>query len=290
VTPEIDVLIVVYNSAGFIQPLLDSLRRLTIPVTLYFLDNASTDETAEKLAAALTQLPVRTHFLRSLTNNGFARGMNLLSRQGTAEFMFMLNPDTELEDGCLERLISRAKVDSTIGICEARQQPREHPKVYDHDTGETTWCTGAAVLIRRKAFEEVGGFDERIFFMYCEDVDLSWKFWLRGWKCVYVPNAVVRHYTQDLMPGKKRTLENYFSFRNSLFLFYRFGCWKEKRVLYNFLVNRFILGNYSFRSRLLYAFAFVDHIRYIPYLLRTRYLWCAGRHPWVRFEETSLND
>jgi GT2 family glycosyltransferase len=290
VTPEVDVLVIAYNSARFIQPLLASIRRLTIPVTLYFLDNASTDDSAEKLASALPDLPMRTHFHRSLSNNGFARGMNLLARLGTAEFIFLLNPDTELEDGCLEQLLNRAKSDSGIGSCEARQQPREHPKAYDPESGETSWCTGAAVLMRRKAFEEVDGFDERIFFMYCEDVDLSWKLWLRGWKCVYVPGAVVRHYTQDLLPGKKRTLENYFSFRNSLFLFYRFGCWKDRAVLYNFVLNRFVTGNYSWRSRVLYLFAFVDHIRYIPYLLRTRGSWCARRHPWIRFEETSLAD
>ena len=289
-TPEIDVLIVLYNSAKFLPPLLASLRRITLPVTFYFLDNASTDGTAESLAAALPSLPGRVHFLRSLKNNGFARGMNLLSRQGSNEFMFMLNPDTELEEGCLEQLLQRATSDPLAAICEARQEPREHPKAYDPQTGETTWCAGAAVLVRRKAFVEVGGFDERIFFMYCEDVDLSWKFWLRGWKCLYVPNAVVRHYTQDIIPGKRRTLENYFSFRNSLFLFYRFGCWNEKRVLYNFLVSRFVVGNYSIRSKLLYTFAFADHIRYIPYLLRTRDLWCAKGHPWVRLKETSLAD
>src|SRR5581483_170706 len=168
--------------------------------------------------------------------------------------------DAELEAGCLERLLQQVKSDPDIGMCEARQQPREHPKTYDRKTGETTWCTGAAVLIRRSPFEEIGGFDERIFFMYCEDVDLSWKFWIRGWKCIYVPEAVVKHYTQDIIPGKKRTKENYFSFRNSLFLFYRFGSWKEKRVLYDFFLNRFVRGHYSLRSRALYTFAFLDHI------------------------------
>ncbi len=288
--PGIDVLIVLYNSARFVQPLLDSLRNLPIPVTIYVLDNASTDGTAEKLAGALSELEVRTYFLRSLKNNGFARGMNLLARQGASEFLFMLNPDTELEEGCLEKLWRRASDDKAIGICEARQWPREHPKAYDPETGETTWCAGAAILIRRKAFEDAGGFDERLFFMYCEDVDLSWKLWLRGWKCVYVRDAVVRHYTQDLLPGKKRTLENYFSFRNSLFLLYRFGRGDDRRFLYRFLLNRFVFGHYSLRSRLLYAFAFVDHIRYIPYLLRTRNPWCAKKHPWIRLEETSLAD
>ena len=289
-TPEVDVLIVLYQSAKFIQPLLDSLQRITVPATIYFLDNASTDNTAKTVAAALTTFPLRTHFFRSRTNNGFARGVNLLARQGRGEFLFLLNPDTELEQGCLEQLLDRALGDSAIGMCEARQQPREHWKIYDPKTGETTWCTGAAVLVRRKAFEELRGFDERIFFMYCEDVDLSWKLWLCGWKCIYVPDAVVRHYNQDIIPGKRRAIENYFSFRNSLFLFYRFGGWKDRQVLYGFLLKRFVYGSYSLRSKLLYAFAFVDHIRYIPYLLRTRNLWCDQRHPWVRLEETSLAD
>jgi GT2 family glycosyltransferase len=290
VTPDVDILIVLYNNEQFLGPLLASLRRISIPVTLYFLDNASADNTVAMLTEALKQFPFPSHFQRSPRNHGFARGVNLLSGLGTAEFIFLLNPDTEVEAGCLERLLDRAKSDPTIGICEARQQPREHPKVYDPLTGETSWCTGAATLLRRKAFEAVSGFDERIFFMYCEDIDLSWKLWLRGWKCIYVPEAVVRHYNQDIIPGKRRTVENYFNFRNTLFLFYRFGSWKETGVLMSFLVKRFALGRYTLRSRLLYGVALVDHIRYIPYLLRTRCLWRARGHPWVRLKETSLAD
>src|SRR5205085_4918675 len=209
----------------FLRGLFETIGRLSIPVKLYILDNGSSHDTAAKVMAEVSQLPFPAYFFRSLSNNGFARGVNLLARQGSGEFLFLLNPDTEMEDGCLERLVERARSDSRIGICEARQWPREHPKAYDSTTGETTWCSGAAALIRRTAFEEAGGFDERLFFMYCEDVDLSWKLWCAGWKCIYVPDATVRHYTQDLAPDKRRTLEHYFTFRNSLFLFYRFGSW-----------------------------------------------------------------
>src|SRR5437773_5978088 len=124
--PEVDVLIVLYQSAKFIQPLLNSLQRITVPATIYFLDNASTDNTAKTVAAALTTFPLRTHFFRSRTNNGFARGVNLLARQGRGEFLFLLNPDTELEQGCLEQLLDRALGDSAIGMCEARQRSEEH--------------------------------------------------------------------------------------------------------------------------------------------------------------------
>jgi GT2 family glycosyltransferase len=201
--------------------------------------------------------------------------------------MFLLNPDSRLEKDCLETLLARAQSDERIGICEARQSPREHWKAWDKTTGETSWCSGAASLIRRKAFDEVRGFDERLFFMYCEDVDLSWRLWQKGWKCVYVPTAVVQHFTQDLAPGKNRMFENYFDFRNSLFLYYRFRTKADRGVLWSFLNRRFLSTAYSWRSKILFAIALVEHIRYIPGLfpnLRRR----DDCHPWIRLSETSL--
>ena len=191
-TCDIDLLIVFHNSRRWIPDLLTSLKRISLPIRAYFLDNGSTDGTPDLLADNVSSLPFPAYVLRSLHNNGFAGGMNLLAVQSRADFMFLLNPDTRLEEGCLETLLARAQADSRIGICDAKQLPREHPKAWDPLTGETSWCSGAAALIRREAFDEVGGFDEQLFFMYCEDIDLSWKFWLKNWKCVYVPAAAVQ--------------------------------------------------------------------------------------------------
>jgi GT2 family glycosyltransferase len=182
VTGEIDILVILHNSKQWIPSLLAGLRDITVPVRVLFLDNASMDGTADSLAGEISSLPFRAHILRSIHNNGFARGVNLLAAQSTAEFMFLLNPDSRLEKDCLETLLARAQSDERIGICEARQSPREHWKAWDKTTGETSWCSGAASLIRRKAFDEAQGFDERLFFMYCEDVDLSWRLWQKGWK------------------------------------------------------------------------------------------------------------
>ena len=286
-TGAVDLLIVFHNSRKWIPDLMAALSRISIPVTAYFLDNASSDGTPDLLATATQSLPFRAYVLRSTRNNGFARGVNLLAAQSGAEFMFLLNPDTRLESGCLETLLAQARSDPRIGICDARQLPREHHKAWDRATGETSWCSGAAALVRRKAFDQVGGFDDRLFFMYCEDVDLSWKLWVKGWKCVYVPAAVVQHYTQDIVPGKRRTLENYFSFRNSLFLYYRFGRRNDRAVLRSFLRKRLLSGAYSLRSKVLFAIALVDHIRYIPAVLRSRKMWERG-HTWIRLSETSL--
>jgi len=283
---EVDVLIVFHNSRQWIPELLAGLRQISIPITAYFLDNGSDDGTADLLADEVQSMPFRAFVLRSIRNNGFAGGMNLLAGQSRSEFMFLLNPDTRMEPGCLETLLARARSDDRIGICDAKQLPREHPKAWDPTTGETSWCSGAAALIRRKAFDDVGGFDQRLFFMYCEDVDLSWKLWLKGWRCIYVPSALVQHFTQDLAPGKRRTLENYFSFRNSLFLYYRFGGKSERSVLWRFLQRRLFSGAYSLRSKALFAIALVAHIRYIPGVLHSKLE--RNHHPWVRLSETSL--
>ena len=288
VTSDIDVFVLLYNNRSLIPAFLKSLRRVAIPVTVFFLDNNSSDGSPELLAELLPSLPFKTHLLRSCRNNGFAGGINRLARLSQSEFIFLLNPDTEINEGCLEKLLDRIQSDSRIAICEARQYPREHPKAVEPETGETTWCSGAAALIRRKAFDEVGQFDERLYFMYCEDVDLSWKLWMGGWKCIYVPEATIRHYTQDLLPGKVRTRENYFSFRNSLFLFYRFGTKKDRPLVWRFLVRRFLTRSYSLRSKFLFAIALVDYIRYIPYLYSRRNAYAQG-HRWVRLSESSLS-
>ena len=291
-TPTVDLLVIVHNNRSQIPTLMESLRQLALPGTAYFLDNDSRDGTPEALIEVIPTLPFPGHLVRSGRNNGFARGMNLLARLSNADFLFLLNPDTELEPGCLGRLLERISAEPQAAICEARQSPREHPKAYDPQSGETTWCSGAAALIRREAFELVGGFDERLFFMYCEDIDLSWRLWLSGWKCLYAPEAVVQHFTQDLTPGKRRTLENYYSFRNTLFLFHRFGRYgaaKDRRLLWNFLRNRFVSSKYSVRSKALFTIALLDHIRYIPYLLQSRDSWHDRTHHWVRLEETSLS-
>jgi len=117
VTPAVDVLVLLHNNRNWIPGFLSSLRRISIPVTVYFLDNNSSDGGPDLLAELLPPLPFRTHLFRSLRNYGFAGGMNRLAAQSRAEFMFILNPDTEIDEGCLEKLVERMQSDDRIGIC-----------------------------------------------------------------------------------------------------------------------------------------------------------------------------
>ena len=78
-------------------------------------------------------------------------------------------------------------------MVEAKQLPVEHPKDYHPVTGLTSWGSGAFSLVRRRVFELVGGFDEQTFFLYCDDVDLSWRIREAGYDVVHQPSAVVFH-------------------------------------------------------------------------------------------------
>ena len=108
-------------------------------------------------------------------------------------------PDT------LERLAATAAADAPeVAAWEMRQIPYEHPKDYDPVSGDTEWCSGAAVLLRSAALQAVGGFETRIF-MYCEDVDLSWRLRCAGWRLRYLPRCAVVHRTYS-EPGEVKPL------------------------------------------------------------------------------------
>jgi GT2 family glycosyltransferase len=130
-------------------------------------------------------------------NLGSAGGSNRLAGEGSEPLIWVLNPDAYPSPTCLA-LLAAALAGHKVAATEARQLPIEHPKGYDPSTGEAHWISGASMLIRRAAFDEVGGFDAQHFPLYCDDVDISWRWRSRGWKVVTVPRATVFH---DKRPG-----------------------------------------------------------------------------------------
>jgi len=84
-------------------------------------------------------------------------------------------------------------------LIEALQFPAEHPKAYNPYTFETSWASGACLAIPRTLFEQGGGFDET-FFMYCEDVDLSWRAKALGFAVRICPRALFLHEVTNRRP------------------------------------------------------------------------------------------
>ena len=117
-------------------------------------------------------------------NLGSAAGHNELMRDFSADLLLIINPDTAASPYLLNEMLLRmgdsAHGFGDIGIVEARQIPIEHPKVYDLESGETSWATTACALLPRLVVKEVGDFDADTFFLYCDDVDYSWRVRLAG--------------------------------------------------------------------------------------------------------------
>jgi hypothetical protein len=124
-------------------------------------------------------------------NLGHSAGCNELAAGATADALLFVNPDTYCAPTAIRYLVD-AFDDPWAVAADARQIPCEHPKDFFPVTGEQSWASGFFLAVRRTAFEAVGGFD-RSLFTYGNDVDLSWRLWLRGHRVVHAPRAVVFH-------------------------------------------------------------------------------------------------
>ncbi len=127
-------------------------------------------------------------------NTGTSRGHNAMFESCACDYVVVQNPDIQYAPAFLTRMIEPfSRTDLEVGLVEARQTPIEHPKTYDAQTMETPWSTGACFMARSDVFRRVGGFDAASFFLYCDDVDLSWRIRLAGYHLVYQPLAPVFH-------------------------------------------------------------------------------------------------
>lgn len=131
-------------------------------------------------------------YIRFGENLGHGGGQNRLARGASEDVFVFVNPDVHMAPRALIELAG-ALADPSVGLAEARQLPFEHPKTYDLRTGETEWCSGCCLAVRRSVFEEVGGFDDVHFPLHGDDVDLSWRVRGTGCRLLYVPDAVVFH-------------------------------------------------------------------------------------------------
>lgn len=199
---ELDVSVVTFNSGRCLEAFFASLLAQDYPlgsINLHATDHGSTDATLalwHRFASAHGHR-FKTVSIESRPNRGFGAGHNVNLARGRADWFLVSNVDLTFEAESIAAVMASAMAaPADAAAWELRQKPYEHPKFYDFVTGETAWCSGACTLFRRSAMLQVGGFDAAIF-MYCEDVELSYRLRGKGWKLTYVPKAVVWHRTYD---------------------------------------------------------------------------------------------
>ena len=191
------------------------------PVELHFLNYQSPDALAGQSIANVTDWSES----RPPGHLGFGESVNYLFKVVQPKECFVIcNPDSFPMPGCLTRLM-KTYLETGAAIVEARQWPSAHPKEFNPITLETPWASGAFDLISAKAFAELGGFDP-VYFLYLEDVDLSWRAWLNGFKVLHQPLALCTHATGlHTYQPTRLYLENFYSLRNFLVIAYKF--WGE---------------------------------------------------------------
>lgn len=164
-------------------------------------------------------------------NLGSAAGHNRLAAETECDLLVILNPDGQMAPDCVSAL--RRSLAPGVGIVEARQVPLEHPKTFTRGTGETSWASTACAMTPRTAFEEVDGFDSATFFLYCDDVDYSWRLRLAGYRVLYQPAAAIFHDKRLTLSGDwpAGEAEIYYSAEAALLLAHKYSQHRRVREL-----------------------------------------------------------
>ncbi|MGH9341333.1 MAG: glycosyltransferase family 2 protein [Acidobacteriota bacterium] len=213
-SPLVSVIVVNHNRADLLRECLRSLLAQSYPkLEVWIIDNGSTDRSAETVKSFTDK---RIRFCPLGKNLGFARANNFAIRQARGQLIALLNNDAMAAPDWIEKLVSAIRTSPGAGMCAS--------KILFHDTAiidkaghlmypdgqnrgrgtgeqdlgqydqpeEGFFADGCAALYRKQMLEEVAGFDED-FFAYGEDADLGVRGQWLGWKCLYVPEAVVFH-------------------------------------------------------------------------------------------------
>ncbi len=190
-------------------------------------------ELAELRGKLHERIELKYHYFN--TNTGSAKGNNLIANETDFPYMLILNPDIILSPHYFYYALLPFKMNKLIGMVEARQTPIEHQKEYDKKSFETEWATTACAVIRRDIFNRLNGFDAQTFFLYCDDLDFSWRMRLLGYKIFYQPFAPVFHDKTLGVDGSWQPSESeiYYSALASLMLAYKWS--NPERV--NMLLN-----------------------------------------------------
>lgn len=201
--PNIDISVVSFNGVKWIDGFMKSLIFQDYPLSkihMVIIDHGSDDGSFAKLVKwqKLQSSKFRSFRIVKQANLGFGAGHHRAITMGRSPYCLVTNLDLEFLSNSIPTIIKAAIAnnDHKVASWEFRQIPYEHPKYYDPVTLEKNWSSHACILISRDAYEVVGGYDEK-FFMYAEDVELSYRFRSYGYILKYVPGAVVRHFAYE---------------------------------------------------------------------------------------------
>lgn len=259
--PLVSIISVNFNQIQVTLELLDSLRKISFrDFEIMLVDNGSSENSTQLISEKYPEV----NYIFSKENLGFSGGNNLGIRASNGEYLFFVNNDAEVTEGCIETLLQLFNSLSQLGIVSP--QICYDPKLTNNqqiiqyagathvhsmtarneilgekqiDKGqfniakETAYVHGAAMMIKREVIDNVGVMPEE-FFLYYEELDWSEQIRNAGYKVYVEPNALVYH-KESLTVGKDSTLKTYYHTRNRIFFVRRNRSWSQLLIFYLFL-------------------------------------------------------
>jgi GT2 family glycosyltransferase/lipopolysaccharide/colanic/teichoic acid biosynthesis glycosyltransferase len=251
-TPVLSIIIVNYNVREFLHHALVSLQKAMkgIRGEIVVVDNASDDGSIEMVRRRFPKV----HLIASKTNLGFAKANNLGLKQARGKFILLINPDTLVQEDTLQVMIRFFEENPDVGLAGCKiMNPdgtfqlacrRSFPAPWaaftkmtglsalfpgsrlfgrynltylsPDETYELDAVSGSFMMVRREAYEQVGGLDED-FFMYGEDLDWCFRIQRAGWKNYYVHSTQIIHYKGE--STKRSSLNEIRTFYQAMHLF-----------------------------------------------------------------------
>lgn len=267
---KLSVIIVNYNVKHFLEQCLHSLRKASqgLSMETFVVDNSSVDGSVKIVEEKFPNV----HIIANKENLGFSRANNQAIRKAKGEYILLLNPDTVVEQNTLRDIVDfmdehpdagglgvkmvdgrgnflpeskrglptpEVAFYKIFGLSKLFPHSKRFSKYHlghldENETHEVEILAGAFMLLRKKVLDEIGLLDET-FFMYGEDIDLSYRILKAGFKNYYYPKARIIHYKGE--STKKGSLNYVFVFYQAMVIFAKKHFSRKKASIFSFFIN-----------------------------------------------------
>lgn len=303
--PLVSVIIVNWNGSQFLPICLTSILTQSYNnIEIIFIDNGSDDDSLK----IVSELSSEIKTICNPKNFGYSVANNMGIDLSRGEYILTLNNDTEAHPDMIQKLVKAMDTKDKIGICFPKQLNFYQRDIidslgiainkfgsgFDKEIGKTDLdrednlleafgAPGAGAMYRKSMLSEIGAFDED-FFMYHEELDLSWRARLSGWEIFCVPLAILYH-RRGATSNRIRNFVKFYTQRNRLFYLVKNLHWQ----LFIKYIGSLVLCELDNWRYILFCFdltrlkARVDFIKYLPKMLHRR--WGINKLKRVSWEE-----
>jgi len=266
---DVSIVIVSYNTCRILDECIASIKKeTTVDHEVIVVDNASVDGSCQMLREKYPEVKL----IENPDNAGFAKANNQGFAIAVGKYFFMLNSDTVVLNGAIDKLVEFMEQNVDVGICGPRNVGRDGKMQYNCDHFPGFWNTfcfytglsgifpksrlfnrcwmrywdygevrdvermvGCSLLIRSDLYKELNGLDEK-FFMYFEETDLCYRAHKNGVRITYVPNASIIHYGGE--SSKSGKVDDLFKTVSSYFIASQYYYFRKNYGLFSMLAIR----------------------------------------------------